>query len=123
MTKNRLVAPVAVAVVAAIAWAIWWFATQHTVTPDVVEGWATPTQTGTAISLHDSNDTRDSNVYIVAGAAWSDRDNVWHDGANGPTCVGTDTSAKTHVQLGIVDVQAGQEGIGGPRVAWLRCLG
>jgi hypothetical protein len=61
---------------------------------------------GTAISLHDNNDTR----------------GLWHDGSDGPTCIGTDTTVKTHVRLGIIDVQAHQEGIGGPRVMWLRCL-
>jgi len=124
MTRNRLVAPVAVGVVAAVAWAIWWLATQHTATPDVVEGWAAPNATGTAISLHESTDTRDGTGYIIAGASWSGPDNVWHDGADGPTCVGTDTSAKMHVQLGIVDVRPGQDGVvGGSRVVWLRCLG
>jgi hypothetical protein len=122
MHVKRFVVPVAVGVVAAVAFGIWWFTTRYTATPDVVEGWAMPNVAGTAISLHDSNDTRDGNGYIVAGAWWAGRDNVWHDGAEGPTCVGTDTTAKTRVQLGIVDVKAGGEGIGGPRVAWLRCL-
>jgi hypothetical protein len=122
MKVKRLVAPAAVGVVAVIALAIWWFTVRHTVTPDVVEGWAQPNASGTAIGLFDSNDTRAGNGYIIAGAWWSDRDNVWHEGANGPTCVGTDTATKTHVQLGIVDVEADEGGIGGPRVVWLRCL-
>ena len=81
-----------------------------------------PNGHGTAILLHDSNDTRAGGSYIVTGALWADRDGPWHDGSDGPTCVGTDTATKTHVRLGIVDVKVGQEGVGGPRVVWLRCL-
>jgi hypothetical protein len=54
-----------------------------------------PNASGTAIVLFDSNDARACNGYVIADAWWSDRDNVWHDGADGPTCVGTDTTAKT----------------------------
>ncbi|WP_439658617.1 hypothetical protein ACSHWB_40525 [Lentzea sp. HUAS TT2] len=35
---------------------------------------------------------------------------------------GADTSTRTRVRLGIVDVRPGQEGVGVPRVMWLRCL-
>lgn len=81
-----------------------------------------PNATGTAIRLHDSDDTRDGNGYVVTGVLWAGRDDVWHEGTDGPTCVGTDTTAKTRVRLGIVDVAPGDEGIGGSRVVWLRCL-
>jgi hypothetical protein len=47
---------------------------------------------------------------------------VWHEGDDLPTCVGTNTADKIHVRLGIVDVEPDREGIGGPRVVWLRCL-
>jgi hypothetical protein len=122
MDMKRLVAPVAVGVIVAAAFGVWGFTTRHTASADVVEGWAMPNASGTAISLHDSNDTREGNGYLVAGASWADRDGVWHGGSAGPTCVGTDTTTKTHVRLGIVDVTADEEGIGGPRVVWLRCL-
>lgn len=121
MDMKRLRAPVAVGIVAVLAFGTWSFITRHTVTPDVVEGWAMPNWTGTAISLHDSDDTRDGNGYIIAGARWAGRDNLWHDGADGPTCVGTDTSVKTHVQMGIVDVEG--EDAGWAHVVWLRCVG
>ncbi|MFD0204349.1 MULTISPECIES: hypothetical protein [Saccharothrix] len=121
MDVRRLVVPVAAGVVAAVAFGVWSFTTRHSATPDVVEGWAMPNTTGTAISLHDSNDTREGNGYEIAGAWWADGDNAWHAGG-GPTCVGTDTAVKTRVRLGIVDVQAGGEGVDGPRVVWLRCL-
>jgi hypothetical protein len=115
-------APVAVGVVAVIAFGIWGFTTRHTATPEVVEGWAMPNASGTAIGFLDSIDAGAGDGYVIAGAWWSDVDNVWHEGSGGPTCVGTDTTTKTHVQLGIVDVEADAGGIGGPRVVWLRCL-
>lgn len=122
MDLRRFVAPVVVGVVVAGGFGVWAFATRHSVTPDVVEGWAMPNASGTAIMLQDSDDTRDGNGYIVTGASWAGRDGVWHVGADGPTCIGTDTTTKTHVRLGIVDVEPGGGGIGGPRVVWLRCL-
>ena len=73
--------------------------------------------------MHDSNDTLDGSGYIIAGASWVGQDGMWHDGADGPTCIGTDTATRTRVRLGIVDVEVDEEGIGGPRVMWLRCLG
>ncbi len=122
MGMRPFVAPVAVGVVVAAVFGVWGFTTRHSAIIDVVEGWAMPNGGGTAIALHDSNDTRHGNSYIVVGASWAGRDGLWHDGTDGPTCVGTDTSTKTHVRVGIVDAMAEREGIGGPRVVWLRCL-
>jgi len=122
MGSSRFVVAVAVGVVVAGVFGLWGFTTRHSATPDVVEGWAMPNGHGTAIALHDSDDDREGTGYIVAGASWTGRDGVWHDGADGPTCIGTDTSTKTHVRLGIVDVKPDGEGDGGPRVVWLRCL-
>lgn len=122
MRVKGFVAPMVVGVVVAAAFGLWLSATRHTATPDVVEGWATPNVSGTAIGLQDSDDTRGGTSYIIAGAFWAGRDEVWHEGSYEPTCVGTDTDAKIHVQLGIVDVEPDGEGIGGPRVVWLRCL-
>ena len=122
MELRRFVAPVVVGVVVAAAFGVWAFTTRHSVTPDVVEGWAMPNANGTAISLHDTDEPHDGEGYIVAGASWAGRDGVWHEGADGPTCIGTDTSAKTHVRLGIVEVAPDEEGVGGPHVVWLRCL-
>jgi hypothetical protein len=53
-----------------------------------------PNQSGTAISLLDSRDAHDGEGYVVAGASWAGLDNLWHDGAHHPTCIGTDTAAK-----------------------------
>jgi hypothetical protein len=122
MDARRFVVPVATGLAVAAAFGIWEVTTRHSVTPDVIEGWAMPNASGTAISLHDSDDTREGSGYIVAGAWWADRDGVWHEGADGPTCIGTDTTVRTRVRLGIVDVEADEQGIGGPRVMWLRCL-
>jgi hypothetical protein len=89
---KRLVPPVAVGVVAVIAFGIWGFTTRHTATPEVVEGWAMPNASGTAIGFLDSIDAGAGDGYVIAGAWWSDVDNVWHEGSGGPTCVGTDTT-------------------------------
>ncbi|WP_153278228.1 hypothetical protein [Saccharothrix syringae] len=121
MDAKRLVPPVAAGLIAAAAVGAWSFTTRHGATPEVVEGWAVPNAAGTAISLHDGDDTREGNGYEIAGAWWAGRDNAWHSG-DGPTCVGTDTAVRTRVRLGVVDVDAGGEGVGGPRVVWLRCL-
>ena len=122
MGMKWLASPLAVGVLVTAAFGIWTFTTRHSATPEVVEGWAMPIGHGTAIALHDSDDGRRGNAYIVAGVHWAGRDGMWHDGTDGPTCVGTDTSTRTRVRLGIVDVRPGQEGVGGPRVMWLRCL-
>ena len=100
----------------------YWFVSEAEVEESPFGVWAVPNAHGTAISLHDSNDTRAGDGYIVTGASWAGRDGLWHDGADGPTCIGTDTATKTRVRLGIVDVEPGEEGNGGPRVVWLRCL-
>jgi hypothetical protein len=122
MDLRRFVAPVAVGVVVAAVFGVRGFITRHSATADVVEGWAMPNGSGTAIALYDSKDSRYGNSFIVVGASWAGQDGMWHDGTDGPTCVGTDTSTRTRVRLGIVDVDAGQEGVGGPRVVWLHCL-
>jgi hypothetical protein len=89
--------------------------------PRIVEGWATPNAAGTAISLHDSRDGSPGEGYIVAGARWRGIDGVEHEGADLPTCVGTDTASSTHVRLGLVTVES-PEGARWDQVAWLECL-
>ena len=121
--KRRLILTATTGIVAFFAVGLWWSASRHHATPDVVEGWAAPDPAGKAIRLFDSDDHRAGNGYIIAGASWAGPDNAWHDGADGPTCVGTDTATRIHVRLGIVDVEPDREGVGGPRVVWLRCLG
>jgi hypothetical protein len=64
MGMRRPVLPVVVVVAAAFG--IWAFTTRHSATPDVVEGWAMPNGSGTAKALHDSDDTRVGNSYVVA---------------------------------------------------------
>lgn len=81
-----------------------------------------PNGNGTAIALQDSDDTRYGSSFIVVGASWAGRDGMWRDSTDGPTCVGTDTTTRTRVRLGVVYAEAHEEGIGGPRVVWLRCL-
>ena len=73
-------------VVATVAFMFW----DRPVSPRVIEGWAMPDASGTAISLHESPDDEWGDGYVVAGAQWTDASGVWHDGADTPTCIGTD---------------------------------
>ncbi|EHR63742.1 hypothetical protein [Saccharomonospora cyanea] len=99
---------------------IRWVSTRSIAVPEAVEGWAMPNAKGTAISLHASADDPAGEGYVIAGARWAGVDGSWHGGGGGPTCVGTDTGAKTHVRLGVVDVDTG--GASWRHVVWLRCL-
>lgn len=92
--------------------------------PRVVRGIATPDASGSILTFHegapDVAPGTDGDRYVIAGASWSGTDTVWHDGTQ-TSCVGTDTSVSTRVELGLVefsDPVVGQ----GTRVVWLRCL-
>jgi hypothetical protein len=89
--------------------------------PRIVEGWATPDASGTAVSLHDSPDGGPGEGYIVAGAWWKGVDGVQHDGADLPTCIGIDPASSTHVRLGLVTVRS-PDGSRWDQVTWLECL-
>lgn len=89
--------------------------------PRLVEGWAMPNHSGTAISLHDSPDGGPGEGYVVAGAWWQDVDGTVHDGADLPTCIGSDTTSRTHVRLGLVTVTS-SEGGWWDHVTWVECL-
>lgn len=56
---------------------------------------------------------------MIAGAFWSGTDNSWRHGDT-PTCVGTDTTSMTRVEIGVIDVD-GQH-MSYAKVVWLRCL-
>lgn len=121
MRMKRLVAPVAVGVVVAVVFVVWGFTTRHSATPEVVEGWAMPNANGTAIMFSGGEDTRGTS-YVIAGAWWTGSDNVWHEGGDGASCVGTDPGKRARVQLGIVYVDSDGGAPAEPSVAWLRCL-
>jgi hypothetical protein len=89
--------------------------------PRIVEGWATPNGSGTAVSLHDSRHGGPGEGYVVAGAWWRGVDGATHDGADLPTCIGTDTTSSTHVRLGLVTVES-PDGARWEQVTWLECL-
>lgn len=91
------------------------------VQPRVVEGWARPNDTGTSVGLFRSIEDDEGEGYVVAGARWSGPDDSWHDGAVGPTCIGTDVTLFTEVELGVVDVTS-PDGTRWTHVVWLRCL-
>lgn len=87
----------------------------------VVHGWAQPSDGGAAIGLFDSPDDGEGDGFIIAGARWADAGGGWHDGATAPTCIGSDETTLTEVELGVVDVQNPQ-GLEWSQVVWLRCL-
>ena len=95
--------------------------TADAVAPRVVEGWAMPNASGTAISLHQSDTGGPGEGYIVAGASWVGVDDVWHSGAQSPTCIGDDPSSTTAVRLSAVSV-ALEDGTREDHVVHLRCL-
>ncbi|WP_410660238.1 hypothetical protein [Amycolatopsis sp. lyj-112] len=109
----------AVAGVAVAITATWLL--NRDVQPATVEGWASPNAAGSAIWLTETPDGHSKGAgYIVAGARWTGSDNIWRDGASGPTCIGTDTMSSTRVELGVVDIEA--DGASWRHAVWLRCL-
>lgn len=91
--------------------------------PRVVRGIAMPNAAGGAISLHaeeDGGPDASGEGFVIAGASWAGPDDVWHDGTQ-TSCVGTDTSVGTRVELGLVDYSDPIVGTG-TQVVWLRCL-
>ena len=89
------------------------------VTPRTVEGWATATVDGTQISLYADAQGGPGEGYLVADARWTDGE-VEHHGEP-PTCIGTDRSARTRVELGLVTVES-SDGARWDHVVRLRCL-
>ncbi|AIG81040.1 hypothetical protein [Amycolatopsis japonica] len=110
----------AVVAVAAVAITATWLLNRD-VRPTTVEGWAWPNAAGNTIWLTESPEGgSNGDGFILSGARWVGPDNVWRDGSSGPTCVGTDTTVATHVQLGVVDVRT--DGMSWRHAVWLRCL-
>ncbi len=119
MKLGRHTVTAAVAAVAVAITATWLL--NRDVRPSIVEGWAWPDSAGTTIWLTETPDGNSKgDGFILSGARWSGLDHVLHDGASGPTCVGTDTTAATHVELGVVDVRT--DGMSWRHAVWLRCL-
>lgn len=118
--RTRMIATTAAIglLVVLAVWAAWG---SGSVSPRTVEGWAMPNAAGTAISLHDSPQDVSGEGYVIAGARWRGTDNVWHDSADIPSCVGTDSDSFTHVRLGLVTVEAPDD-VTWNQVAWLECL-
>jgi len=120
-TRPKVLAMAIAAAGLLVASAAWVGVQLLPVSPRVVEGWAQPNATGTAIGLHDSPDAERGEGYIIAGADWRRAEGPWNDGTSSPTCIGTDPAAMTHVRLGVVTVKV-QEGSTREQVVWLQCL-
>jgi hypothetical protein len=118
--RRRRIEVVMVGALVTLALVFSWVGNRHEAIPEIVEGWAMPNASGSAISLHRSDAELNGNGFIVAGARWVGPDNVWHDGGSLPTCIGTDTASLTPVRLGIVHVES--ENASWQHVVWLRCL-
>lgn len=120
-TQNRGSRLVVGAVLLAML-AIWaWQTADEPVEPRTIHGWARPSSEGAAIGLFSSPEGGEGEGYIIAGARWSDGGGAWHDGATGPTCVGTNVQAIAEVELGVIEVQD-DDGGSWSHVVWLRCL-
>ncbi len=121
-TGRRVVANLsAIMLVVLLTMPFWGAWNDGGASPRVVTGWAMPNAAGTAISLHDSPEGGPGEGYVIAGAEWRGIENRWHDGADIPTCVGTDTGSFTHVKLALITLESAN---GGTReqVTWLECL-
>lgn len=121
LNRRELVAGIATGLVVALVMGALMMIDADTATPRSIEGWAMPNANGTKISLHESPDHEQGEGYGIAGAMWADPAGPWRRWEEGPTCIGTDTSSMTHVELHVVTVQSDDLGTR-PQVVSLRCL-
>jgi len=106
----------AIVLVVLIGW--WVLVGRHQAVPFTVEGWATPSNDGTAISLS-SEPGGTGEGYIIAGAAWSEG-GPWHEGSDVPTCIGNDPNVITRIRMGVIHVQTDPSPAN--TVVWIECL-
>lgn len=111
------VTAVAVGLLAVLAlWARW---SGDAVSPRIVEGWAMPNASGTAVSLHQSPEDTSGEGYVIAGARWRGIDNVWHDLIS--RRASATTLARSAIMLGLITVETPDGGVW-DQVTWLECL-
>jgi hypothetical protein len=84
----------------------------------VLEGYASLNEEGTAIGLSPDGETPGTS-YIVAGAMWREQSGPWHD--TFPTCLEPLITGQK-VRMGILDAHPTGEAPGRPVVVWLECL-
>lgn len=84
----------------------------------VMEGYASVNEEGTAIGLSPDGETPGAS-YVVAGALWREQDGSWHD--TFPTCL-EPLSTGQRVRLGVLDARPQGEAPGRAVVVWLECL-
>ena len=84
----------------------------------VMEGYASVNEEGTAIGLSPDGETPGTG-YTVAGALWREQDGSWHD--TFPTCL-EPLSTGQKVRLGVMDARPQGEAPGRSVVVWLECL-
>lgn len=113
---SQLALGLAVVLVVMLGW--WFVAGRHQAVPSVVEGWATPNISGSAIGLS-SEPGGEEEGYIIAGAWWWDGGG-WRDGSHLPTCIGDDPTVTTHVRMGVIHVKS--DPAVANTVVWIECL-
>ncbi len=84
----------------------------------VLEGYASVNQEGTAIGLSPDGQVPGPG-YVVAGAMWREQDGPWRD--TFPTCL-EPLAAGQRVRLGVVQVRPQGQAPGRAVVVWLECL-
>ena len=84
----------------------------------VMEGYASVNEEGTAIGLSPHGETPGAS-YVVAGALWREQDGSWHD--TFPTCLEPLVTGQ-RVRLGVLDARPQGEAPGRAVVVWLECL-
>ncbi len=112
---------IALAAVLVVSFGWWLIWGRHQADPVVVEGWATPSSSGTAIGLS-AEPGGEEDGYVIVGAIWSDGAS-WHEGTDLPTCIGDDPTVSTRVRMGVVPVNNGQDRPSpADTVVWIECL-
>jgi hypothetical protein len=84
----------------------------------VMEGYASVNEEGTAIGLSPDGETPGAS-YVVAGALWREQDGSWHD--TFPTCLEPLVTGQK-VRLGVLDAHPQGGAPGKSVVVWLECL-
>ena len=84
----------------------------------ILEGYASVNEEGTAIGLSPDGETPGSG-YVVAGAMWREQDGPRHD--TFPTCLEPLITGQK-VRLGVLEAPPQGEAPGRPVVVWLECL-
>jgi hypothetical protein len=117
--RNAIVAIAAfligVAIGVLVSWAV---GLTHGAQGQLLEGYASVNEEGTAIGLSPDGATPGTS-YVVAGAMWREQSGPWHD--TFPTCL-EPLATGQRVRLSVLNARPQGEAPGRPVVVWLECL-